>query len=327
MRWEALAAEKQASQRGLITFRQLSALQVSSQTVRRAASDGRLMRVRRGVYAHPSLEITYEHEVLAVLLAVGGHAFGSHFSSGRMWEASFARDATLLEATTLLDHQPRLPGVRLHRSGLLRDPDVTRLRGIWVTTPERTLCDLSSRLDPQTLGRAVDDFMRRRLTTYGRIYHLALRLPSAPGRSQAKMLRVLLARGPEADKRESDLEDYVYDSLRRYGIPLPVPQHPVELKGRMRRIDHCYPDARLAIEAAGFAYHGMRDRFDDDALRGNELELAEFRLLVFTSAFDDWTIASQVAQALGLKQPVKPADVLTYTQWQRQRDRLCEKGA
>jgi hypothetical protein len=141
------------------------------------------------------------------------------------------------------------------------------------------------------------------------------------------MLRVLLARGPEAELRESDLEDYVFDALRRYHIPLPVPQHSVELNGRVRRIDHCYPEARLAVEAAGFAYHGMRHRFDDDALRGNELELAHFRLLVFTSNFDDWTIASQVAAALGLPHPAKPADVWTYAQWQRQRDRLCEKGA
>jgi hypothetical protein len=244
-----------------------------------------------------------------------------------MWDATFARAATLLEATTLLEHQPRLPGVRLHRSGLLRDPDVTRLRGVWVTTPERTLCDLSSRLDPQTLGRAIDDFLRRRLTTYGRIYNLALRLPSAPGRSQAKMLRVLLARGPEAELRESDLEDYVYESLRRYGVPLPVPQHPVVLNGRTRRIDHCYPESRLALEAMGFAYHGMRDRFDDDALRENELELAGFRLLTFTTAFDDWTIAAQVSEALGRPRPPKPRDVWTYVQWQRQRDRLCEKGA
>ena len=72
----------------------------------------------------------------------------------------------------------------------------------------------------------------------------------------------------------------MFDALRRFDVPLPVPQHVVSSStGRRRRIDHCYPDLCVALEAKGYEYHGHRERFDDDALRGNELLLAGFRVL------------------------------------------------
>jgi hypothetical protein len=316
MRDETGLSELEAEQLGLCTYRQLRARGFDDNAIQRRLGSGRLKRVRRGVYVNPSVPTTFEQELLAAVLAAGKTGFGTHESAGKMWEIPIPIFVPL-EVTTILERQPRLPGVRMHRSGLLKDPDITELRGVPVSSPERTLCDLSSRLDEKTLGLAIDDVMRRRLASYGRIYRLAERLPSAPGRSQKKMLRVLERRGPEADLRESTLEDFVWEALRRYNIPLPVPQHEVIVAGRIRRIDQCYPRVKLAIEAKGFAFHGMRSRFDDDALRGNELLLAGFRVLEFTSAFDDWTIASHVAQALSVPVPPRPPHVLTYDAWKR----------
>ena len=91
----------------------------------------------------------------------------------------------------------------------------------------------------------------------------------------------------------------MFDALHRFGIRPPLAQHGVTVGGRRRRIDHCYPDLRVALEAKGYEYHGQRARFDDDALRGNELLLAGYRVLTFTSAFTDLQIAKQVAAAIG----------------------------
>ena len=66
----------------------------------------------------------------------------------------------------------------------------------------------------------------------------------------------------------------MFDALRRFGVRPPLAQYRVTVGGRPRRIDHCYPDLRVALEAKGYEYHGQRERFDDDALRGNELLLA-----------------------------------------------------
>ena len=66
--------------------------------------------------------------------------------------------------------------------------------------------------------------------------------------------------------------------LIRFQLPPPVPQYRIEFKGQQRRIDLCYPDDWLALEAKGFQWYRMRSVWDRDALRGNELQLAQFRV-------------------------------------------------
>ena len=73
------------------------------------------------------------------------------------------------------------------------------------------------------------------------------------------------------------------------------------------------PTCRVALEAKGFEYHGQRARFDDDALRGNELLLAGYRVLTFTQRFTDLQIAEQVAEALG--DPPRRRRAISFEEW------------
>jgi hypothetical protein len=203
----------------------------------------------------------------------------------------------------------------MHRSGLLIERDLTELGGIPLTVPERTIVDLSSRLTPKLLGRLIDDALRRRITSLSRIVGTAARLPRAPGRSPKKLQAVLDRRVPGVEDRESKLEDFVFDALRRFGLPLPVCQHKIVVDGTPRRIDLCYPDDWLALEALGFDWHGWRSQWDDTILRGNELLLAGFRVLQFTSAFTDRLIAKQVAEALGRELVDDDGPDATFEQW------------
>ncbi|MFM2438100.1 MAG: hypothetical protein RLZ55_917, partial [Actinomycetota bacterium] len=59
--------------------------------------------------------------------------------------------------------------------------------------------------------------------------------------------------------------------------------YPVRIRGRRYVIDLADPDAQLAIEIDGLAYHGP-DRFQSDRFRGNQLENAGWRVLRFTWA-------------------------------------------
>jgi hypothetical protein len=207
----------------------------------------------------------------------------------------------------------------MHRSGLLEAQDVIVLNGIPVATAELAIVGVSSRFGLGVLGRMLDDGVRRRITTLGRVADLIKRLPPAPGRSPTKMQVVLDRRVPGVEERESDLEDFVFDALRRFHVPRPVPQHPVVVNGRRRRIDLCYPEAWLALEAKGFRWYRLRSVMDRDALRGNELQLAGFRVLSFTSAFTDWEIACQVAAALGRMSPERVSAPRTFAEWSRLR--------
>jgi hypothetical protein len=183
-----------------------------------------------------------------------------------------------------------------------------------VAAPERTIVDLSSRLSLTRLGTMTDDAVRRGMTTHGRIAACAARLGVAPGRSPSKVHRMLAARVPGMGERESDLEDFVYESIRRFGLPLPRCQHWVAFEGKRYRTDFCYPDCDppVVIEADGFDTHGRRSQFDVDRVRGNGIELAGFRRLGFTSAFTDWQIAADVARAIGRPVPPRPVHQRTF---------------
>ena len=54
------------------------------------------------------------------------------------------------------------------------------------------------------------------------------------------------------------------------------------LGGRQRRIDFAIPSVRVAIEVDGYESHTRWDVFQDDRVRGNELELAGWMVLHFT---------------------------------------------
>jgi hypothetical protein len=316
---DATLAALQAKQLGLATTQQARAARISNGALRRAVASGALDRVRRGVLASPAAAPTFEQRVLAAVLAAGENAFASHETAAQLWELPLSGPAQL-EVTTVIDRRPRTTGVRLHRSGLLVERDLSELGAIPLTVPERTIVDLSSRLSHSDLGRMIDDALRRRITTLGRIVATAERLPRAPGRSPKKLRGVLDARVPGVEERESVLEDFVFDALRRFGLPLPVCQYEIEINGKRRRIDLCFPDDRLALEALGFQWHGWRSRWDADVLRGNELVLAKFRVLQFTSAFTDRQIAQQVAEALGRRCRRAEGPDLTFAEWIARRD-------
>ena len=60
----------------------------------------------------------------------------------------------------------------------------------------------------------------------------------------------------------------------------------------------------------------MRERFDDDCGRRNDLRDAGWRIVEVTSPFTDWRIACEVARALGRPEPTRAADPVTFLEWQ-----------
>ena len=312
---DARLAECQRRQHGLVTGAQARAAGVSRSALRNRVTRGGLVEVRPAVYGAAGMRVTREQMVLATVLACGETAFASHALAASLWGLPLPPGDPMLEITTVLERRPRLEGVVFHRSGLLDDIDVTRVRGITVATPERVAVDLSSRLDVEALGRLVDEAVRRRITTLWRVGRTAARLGRAPGRSPRKLEEMMRRRVSGGEERESVLEDFVFDALRRFRLPLPLAQHSVKVGGRRRRIDLCYVEDRLALEAKGFGPHSPRHVFDDDALRGNDLLIAGFRVLEFTTAFTDWKVASQVAAALGLPVPQRPTEELSFARW------------
>jgi very-short-patch-repair endonuclease len=82
------------------------------------------------------------------------------------------------------------------------------------------------------------------------------------------------------------------------GSPEPVPQHWVTLGTRRYRIDLAYPEFKVAIEVDAWDAHRSRTAFDRDRVRENDLVVAGWRVLRFTSNSPPSAIGTTVAAAL-----------------------------
>ena len=153
-----------------------------------------------------------------------------------------------------------------------------------VTTAARTLIDLGSVVDDDTLERALESALRDDRTSLRQL-HRRLEALSRRGRPGLARVRRVLGRRVGGGPSDSELETRFVRLLRRARMPLPVRQHEVRLGGRLlARADLAYPEARLLIELDGWSAHGTRAAFHADRRRQNSMVMAGWTLLRFTWA-------------------------------------------
>jgi very-short-patch-repair endonuclease len=71
--------------------------------------------------------------------------------------------------------------------------------------------------------------------------------------------------------------------LHEAGIPRPRTQYRVREHGQeVARVDFCWPEQRLVVEADGYAFHSSRDDYRRDRRRMNDLERLGWRVLRFS---------------------------------------------
>ncbi len=104
------------------------------------------------------------------------------------------------------------------------------------------------------------------------------------GRRGAGVLRRLLDDRVLGDRvADSGVEALMAKVLADRDVPLPVHHHLVAAVVRAE-LDYAYPQQRIAIEIDGYGVHlRSRSTFEHDRHRQNELEIAGWRVLRFTS--------------------------------------------
>lgn len=132
----ARCAALMGKQRGLITRKQAIHAGLSERQIDHRLATGIWRPAHPGVYMAIECSNDWRQRAMAACLWAGGGAAVSHRSAGLMWGLDGIVTA-LVDITT-----PRAlsdPRVVIHRSRLLTRDHVTRVGGIPVTTPTRTL--------------------------------------------------------------------------------------------------------------------------------------------------------------------------------------------
>jgi len=160
----------------------------------------------------------------------------------------------------------------VHRSPLPRT-DVTRRRGVPVTTLARSLVDAAEVLPIEELSRTTNEAVSRRLVRLPDIVATAARLERAPGRKGSGRLRAVLATWNEAIQPDSVAEAAAIRRIRLAGFAAPATQHVVLDAGGafVARLDMAWPDELVAREYDSMAFHGP-DRIEPDEQRRQRLE-------------------------------------------------------
>jgi very-short-patch-repair endonuclease len=285
------------AQHSLITLDQARQAGMTVARVRHKVDSGEWVVRRRRVYAVAGAPVTWAQAVAATVYCLQPDAWASHATAGRLWGFDIPECDGI---DVLVDHNRRvkMDGVVNHRSRALFTADLRLHLHIPVTSPERTLVDLTATMPVAALGRLLDDGLRRRLVRLHRLRSCVARLAQSPGRRPAAIHELLATRLPGYDPGDSDLETRVLRLLVAAGLPVPTQQHRVRIGGRTFRIDLAYVGIKLAIELDGWEFHSSRSAFDDDRARANALVVAGWTVLRFTSRSTDAEIVACVRAAL-----------------------------
>lgn len=268
-------------QHGAFSRGQALALGWSESQIDRRLATSQWEVILPGVYKFAGAPATGRQAAIAACLWAGPGSVVSHGAAGALWGLEGVT-ASGIELWVPNNRRLRTTKLMVHRTDELHRVDRTRREGIPITTPARTLIDLSGVLDEETLEAAVEYAFRRRLVG-GRFLRQRLDELGGSGRPGSTTLRGILDRRCEDAALESRLEVKVWRLLVRSGLPKPRRQHPVQIDGLRYRLDFAWPSFHVAVEADGFATHGARRQvFHADRRRIAKLASSGWRIVPVT---------------------------------------------
>ena len=258
-------AELAARQHGVVALRQLAALGVSDDVLRRWLERGRLYRVQPSVFSLTP-HVVPRGRMLAAALTYGPEATLSYRASAAIWDLG-PWPTGLIDVTVPRNARPR-PGTRVHVTTVER---VVR-EGFPVTTVARTLVDLASVLP---LGRLRDVFERAERLGLLDAYSVNEEMR---GKRGAKKIRAVLAEWAEPEPTKNELEQAFRNLCREHALP--PPSQNVVLLGY--EVDALWEADRVVVELDGWAWHRTRRSFEEDRRKAAALEAAGYRVLRFS---------------------------------------------
>jgi very-short-patch-repair endonuclease len=261
---EPFLGQLAARQYGHVTFAQLLALGFSPGAIEHMCRIGHLIRVHRGVYAVGHRRLDPSARIAAAVLAGGPLAVASHSSAAFLWGMQKRWQAPP-DITLRTDR--RRPNICIHTCTTLTHRDTRTHLGIRLTSPARTLLDITPRMTDAQVARAAREARLNRYLRLPDLRELLTRQPRHPGATRLKALAATTT-GPT----RSDFEDLFLAFARRFNLPVPL----VNTKVAGYEVDILYPAEKLVIELDSYEFHRDRRSFVRDREKGAALAAEGF---------------------------------------------------
>ncbi len=275
-------------QDGVISLRQAVAHGMSARTVQRRAASGAWEVLHPQVYLVGGHRLTDEARVRAAALWAGGRPAAITGPAAAFWHGMRDRAPELIEVTVPSAVHPRKrPGIVVRRRDLAVQ-DLAGIRELWVA--DRPFAALETAVAVGD-GSAFLDRALQRHVRFPALYRSFCRNIGRHGSSEAGRLIVAAA-----DRADSAAERLLVRILRDAGVVGWVQQHPFG----QHVVDLAFPEAKIAIEVDGWAWHVDVKRFRADRRKGNALGRAGWTLLRFTWHDLDGDPAGVLAEILAV---------------------------
>ncbi|WP_232828224.1 DUF559 domain-containing protein [Kribbella monticola] len=263
--------------RGRATFAELTQV-ISKRELMAAVSSGTVVRLARGIYTLPG-------PLTAKRVATAYDGVVSHQSAALAWHLPLLAPPETPHIT-LPPKRRRRPGppAVLHWAPIASADHPRRL-----TSLLRTVLDCARILPFGEALAVADAALAGRLTRHRLIgASIAMR---GPGSRNARQVAAAAT-----GAAESFLESMLRALVVQAGLEGFEPQVLVERKRFRARVDLGHREAKIAVEAEGYAFHGSSGDFAADCRRYDELVAAGWLVLRFTYQqvlFEpDWVIAT-----------------------------------
>jgi hypothetical protein len=259
-----------AGQHGVVSRSQALELGMTERQIRTRVDRRAWRRVAPGVLGFPGHPESFKRSCWIAQLHAGDTAALSHGTAGllqRMWPIELGQ----IELIVPRGHSRPLAGTRRHRPRSLDPSHVQQIDGLRMTTPVRTVLDLSGQLTVPRLAQVVEhcevDGICSLVSVGAELARVRRR-----GRPGVRRLEEVLDRlGPGQALPHSELERLGDAVRRRAGLPEPEHEHPLpSASGRTGFVDRAWIEAKLIVEYDGRRWHTRRAEIDRDHRRDLE---------------------------------------------------------
>lgn len=281
------------TQGGHITWTQLRDSGLSPTQIGHRCRTQGWVRILPQVYRVGGVSDSFEARMDAANLWLGerGH-FCSTTAAHLLGLEGVSRPTRITVARTSVPPTP--PWLKVTRLAPEDRPSVRSVSGRRVPGIERVLLDLAAEIPITDAGRALDDALRRRLTTIVRLITMLEREPTRGRKGVASLRALLRARDLRDERVRSGFESRMLGILRRVDGNVEA-DHEVIVSGERFVLDFYFPDVRLGIECHSIKWHLGHKAFKNDVRRHRLIASAGIELLFFT--WDEVTSAPVQVEA------------------------------